>query len=337
MQVKTAVPPKVLRVVKHDLPNPSRQARVRLSYIQYYECHGANASLTCRHFGISRPTFYRWYQRYDPRDLRSLEDRPCRPSRVRQASWSPELVEAVKERREKYPSWGKDKLVVLLRRDGIKVSTSLVGRILRHLKRTGQLHEPPRFAVSAKKRRRKRLYAVRKPKDYQAEAPGDIVQVDTLDVRPLPNVVRKQFTARDVVSRYDVLDIRSAATAKLAAEFVEIILERMPFKVRALQVDNGSEYMAEFEEVCQAKGLGLFVLPARSPKLNGRVERAQRTHTEEHWELSQCDTDLKSMRAELREWEIVYNTIRPHQALGYLTPQEYVDNWKRNQSLNQVV
>ena len=161
--------------------------------------------------------------------------------------------------------------------------------------------------------------------------------MDTLDVRPLPNVVRKQFTARDIVSKWDVLDIRGQATASLAAEFVESVLERMPFRVRAIQVDGGGEFMAEFEEACEAHGVLLFVLPPRSPKLNGSVERARRTHTEEHWELSTCDTDIDAMRRELRQWEDVYNTVRPHQVLGYLTPLEFVDNWKQKQALNQVV
>ena len=62
----------------------------------------------------------------------------------------------------------------------------------------------------------------------------------------MPGVVRKQFTARDVVSRWDVLDIRSVATAKMAAEFVDQVIARMPFVVKAIQVDNGSEYIAEF-------------------------------------------------------------------------------------------
>src|SRR6516164_9619385 len=52
----------------------------------------------------------------------------------------------------------------------------------------------------------------------------------------------------------------------------------MPFPIRALQVDGGSEFAAEFEQACQQRGLYLFVLPPRSPKLNGAVERANRTH-----------------------------------------------------------
>ena len=101
---------------------------------------------------------------------------------------------------------GKDKLVVLLRRAGVVVSTSMVGRILSWLKARGMLKEPPGPGVATRRRQRQRPYGVRKPRDYRAKAPGDIVQVDTLDVRPLPGVILKHFTARDVVSRYDVLE-----------------------------------------------------------------------------------------------------------------------------------
>ena len=337
MQVKQAVPPGILRVVKRELPQPSPEARRRLRWMIHYQKHNCNVSLTCRYFGISRPAFYRWHRRYNPQDLRSLESRSCRPRRVRRPTWSRELAVKVLGLREEYPCWGKYKLATLLEREGLKVSVSMVGRILKHLKRTGELKEPRRFAVSAGKRRMKRIYATRKPKDYQAKEPGDIVQVDTLDLRLLPGVVRKQFTARDVVSKWDVLDIRGRATARLAAEFVETIVRRMPFKVKAIQVDGGSEYMAEFEEACRAREILLFVLPPRSPKLNGGVERAQRTHTEEYWELTSCDTEVRSMRRGVRQQEHVYNTIRPHQALGYLTPLEFVTNWKQKQALKQVV
>jgi hypothetical protein len=61
---------------------------------------------------------------------------------------------------------------------------------------------------------------VRKPKQYAVSAPGDLVEVDTLDVRPVPRVVFKQFTARDVVSRWDVIQAHTRATAFTAAEFL---------------------------------------------------------------------------------------------------------------------
>ena len=106
----------------------SREARLRSQWMDHYEAHGRNVAFTCRHFGISRQTFYRWRRRYEPHRLESLEERSHRPRRVRQPTWSRELALADLHLREEYPRWGKDKLVVLLRRQGWVASTSMVGR-----------------------------------------------------------------------------------------------------------------------------------------------------------------------------------------------------------------
>jgi transposase InsO family protein len=234
------------------------------------------------------------------------------------------LVQAVLHLGETYPRWGKDKLVVLLKRQGLVVSTSRVGRILVYLKKHGRLIEPSPTAVSSRRRRPVRPYAVRKPKDYEAHCPGDLVQLDTLDLRPLPGIILKQFTARDVISRWDVLEAHSRATAQLASEFILTLKKRMPFPIRAFQVDGGSEFYAAFEEACQRLGIRLFVLPPKSPKLNGAVERANRTHTEEFYEVTECSWTVEELNQELLEWEKIYNTIRPHQSLGYLTPLQFL-------------
>jgi putative transposase len=178
--------------------------------------------------------------------------------------------------------------------------------------------------MSVQQRRWQRPYAVRKPADWRVERPGDLVELDTLDIRPLPGKIWKQFTARDVVSRWDVVELGRRATAQAAAAVLDRLAERMPFPVRAISIDNGSEFMAEFEAACEARAIRLFVLPPRSPKLHGAVERANRTHTEEFYEVTAAEPELESFQVELRAWEIVYNTIRPHQALGYLTPAEYL-------------
>lgn len=306
----------------------SHQAKQRLKWMEHYETHGQNAALTCRYFGISRQSFYRWRGRYDRWDLSSLEGRSRRPRRRRKPTWSTELSKRVLELREQYPRWGKDKLVVLLRREGVEVSTSMVGRILTDLKRRGVLTEPLPNFISVRKRQRLRPYGVRKPKEYEVKGPGDLVEVDTLDVRPLPGTVLKHFTARDVISRWDVLEAHSRATAQNAATFLDALKERMPFAVKAIQVDGGGEFEAEFEQECQRRKIKLFVLPPRSPKLNGSVERAQRTHTEEFYEVHEFSLQIASLNQELREWEQTYNTVRPHQALGYLTPEEFVRAWR---------
>ena len=303
----------------------SKKARQRLKWLDYYQTHGHNGRLTCRHFDISPQTFYRWKRRYNPRHLESLEDRSHLPRHLRQPAYSAELVDAVLRLREEYPRWGKDKLTVLLHHEGFDCSASMVGRILRKLKERGVLKEPVSNYISARKRQLKRPYAIRKPKEYLAKKPGDIVEVDTLDVRPLPGVILKHFTARDIISRWDVLEAHTRATSNTASDFIDALLKRMPFPIKAIQVDGGSEFQDTFERECQRRGIRLFVLPPRSPKLNGHVERAQRTHTEEFYEVTDASFELPELNLALLKWEKVYNTVRPHQALGYLTPKEFLE------------
>jgi transposase InsO family protein len=306
-------------------PDLSRDARRRLAMLDWHRSHGRNVSLTARHFGVGRSTIYRWLARYDRFRLETLETRPSAPRRRRRPTWTTEQLIAVRDLRRCYPRWGKDKLVVLLRRIGIVLSSSMVGRILARLRRSGELHEPiQRRRMSVRQRRWTRPYAIRKPADWTVSRPGDLVELDTLDIRPLPGKIWKQFTARDVVSRWDVVELGRRATAQAAADVLDRLAERMPFPVRAISIDNGSEFMAEFEVACQARDIRLFVLPPRSPKLHGAVERANRTHTEEFYEVTTAEPELEAFRVELRAWEIVYNTVRPHQALGYRTPAEYL-------------
>jgi len=302
----------------------SREAQRRLAWLDYYQTHGRNAALTCRYFGISRQTLYRWKRRYDPQNLRTLEAGSHRPQRRRRPTWTPEQAEGARRLREQYPRWGKDKLAVLLHRQGWPVSVSMVGRILASLRQRGVLSAPLLLRVKRRRGTAGRPWALRKPRDYAVAQPGDLVQLDTLDLRPAPGVVLKQFTARDVVSRWDVIEVHRRATSTAATLFLDTLQRRLPFPLRALQVDGGSEFAAVFEQACQQRGLHLFVLPPRSPKLNGRVERANRTHTEEFHEVTPCPLSITELNRELQTWERTYNTVRPHQALGYLTPQQFL-------------
>ena len=318
-----AAPWSVQKLRRMTLRELSVDARRRLKWFEYYETNGGNASRTCRHFGISRSTFYMWRARYRPFDLSSLEDRSSRPKRCREKTWTTAEVLAVKAEREEHPSWGKLKLQVLLGRAGMVLSVSRVGRILGYLKRTGKLREPLR-RLSARGRAWTRKYAVRKPKSYRPVRPGDLVQVDTVDLRPEPNVVLKQFTAVDVVSRWSVAFLAHDATAASATRALAAIRERMPFAVRAIQVDGGAEFMGVFEDAVATAGLSLFELPPRSPKLNGCVERTNRTYREDFYDCTAAPPTVAALGKALLAYETVYNTVRPHQALNSLTPAQFL-------------
>lgn len=326
-----------MAVLEHPLrrylraaPSLSREARQRLRWMEFYLAHGRAVRRTCRHFGISSATFYRWWRRYDPRRLESLEDdrRTRRPHHVRHPTTPPEVVRLIRTVRERYPRWGKAKLAGLRRREGCQVSESTIGRTLTRLRALGHLDEPAVVRSRRRRARRARPYAHRRPWGDQPERPGDLVEIDTTPVAVSPKVRRIHFTARDVVSRKDVLAVATRPTSAAATQMLREAFGRFGFPVRAIQIDGGSEFKATFETACAELGIKLFVLPPKSPRLNGHVERAHRTHQEEFYDLTEIPELLVEHIALLRRWEETYNNVRPHQALGYLTPNEYLARWQ---------
>jgi putative transposase len=159
--------------------------------------------------------------------------------------------------------------------------------------------------------------------------PGDLVQVDTLQVRLLPDEVRFQFSAQDTITRMDGLRAYKRQTSSAGADFLHYLRKKFPFRIRAIQIHGASEFRDQFEEACRRKNILLFELPPSSPKLNGRVERGNRTRREEFYEVYDIDPDLGQHNQQLEQWSYTYTYIRPHQALDYLTPYEYYRQWQQ--------
>jgi len=124
--------------------------------------------------------------------------------------------------------------------------------------------------------------------------------VDTLDVRPLPGIILKHFTAHDVISRWDVVSVHSRANASTAAHFLDTLESRMPFPVRAIQVDGGAEFEAVFEEECQRRDIKLFVLPPGSPRWFTSLVYSYGAHTEAFYEVTGSSFDLSELKDESR-------------------------------------
>lgn len=311
-----------------QIPLLSKTAKDRLKWMDFYFTHDSNARLTCRHFGLSPDVFYRWKRRYDPLNLASLEDDKGsrRPKKVRTPKTDPVLKARIKSLREQYPRWGKKKLWKLLENEGFTTSVSTVGRTLTRLRQAGQLNEPAVVTRKLAGRRRKgitRPYAIRKPWGYQAKSPGDLIQVDTVHVYPVPGQRRYQFTSQDVVTKLTVRRASSKITASAAVRVIDALQEELPYPIKAIQIDGGSEFKSVFEMQCQARGIDLFVLPPRSPKLNGMVERMQRTSREEIYDLKAMPESIDELNQLLKHQDFIYNTIRPHDSLALMTPTEY--------------
>jgi transposase len=109
----------------------SSDVELKLKWFIYCAEHYYNVSQTCRHFGISRSTFLRWAERFDPHSIDSLEEKSRRPHRVRTSDRSMQLLENIAAIRKEFPGMGKVGVAELMKsRHGIVVSSATVGRII---------------------------------------------------------------------------------------------------------------------------------------------------------------------------------------------------------------
>lgn len=103
----------------------------RLKWFLYAREHEDNVSLTCRHFGIGRSTFLRWAERFDPQDLRTIEEQSRRPKHVRTSVVPDAAIHAIRRIRLQQPLLSKNDVAeCLMREEGIQLSPSTVGRII---------------------------------------------------------------------------------------------------------------------------------------------------------------------------------------------------------------
>jgi transposase InsO family protein len=228
------------------------------------------------------------------------------------------LAAAVERLRLDFPMWGKAKIGPLARELGFCVSDATVGRILSELIKRGRVPAAPDLLrkIGPRSAPKKRPYAVRKPNHVAFEKPGDVVQIDTLSISILPGQAIKQFTAYDPFAKWTVAKPYKRATAKNAADFLARVRAQMPDPVKAVQIDGGSEFMAEFEQACADAKIPLYVLPPRSPKLNGAVERCNGAWRYEFYACSDLPLDINKIAERVDAFQRLYNNHRPHGALA---------------------
>jgi putative transposase len=281
---------------------------------------GLTADAAARAVGVARATLYRWEKRPEPQSRR--------PRRLRSPKWPPALVAAIEALRADNPMWGKRKIAVLLRRQGLAVSTSTTGRILRRLMDKGVVTPVPTLRRNPQARRvrftAKQRYARRLPKGLKPTTPGELVQIDTLFVNVAPDKAIKHFTAYDPVAKWIVGRAATRTSAQSAKALLDKLCAEAPFKIAGVQVDGGSEFMAEFEKACADKGLALFVLPPKRPQLNGAVERAQGSWRYEFYGCYDLPHRIDKLQPLVDAFAYRFNHHRPHQALGDRTPAEYL-------------
>lgn len=273
-----------------------------------------NVARVCRHFGISRKSFYKWRRRHADHGAGGLCDRPRTPHRSPRAT-SRDVIRKILYLREHY-HFGPARIATYLHRfHQISIAASSVHRILKR-------HGMNRLPANQKHRPYGKRW-----KRYEKVAPGHRLQVDVKFLERIPGTRRRlfQFTAIDDCTRIRVLKVFDACNQRSAIHFIDEVLRRLPFRVHVVQTDNGAEFQSQFHWHLETRDVRHCYIRPRTPRLNGKVERSHRVDHEEFYQLLDQDgisDDIHLFNEKLREWEDYYNYHRPHGALGGQTPYE---------------
>ena len=306
-------------------------AQFRMQVLNYQKKYGTK--LTMEAYGMPKSTIYRWKKRLEESGgrLTSLIPQSTAPKRRRRMIVDYRIVSFIESEREKHLI-GKEKLKPLLdeycQEHHLKPpSESLIGKIIKRYNiypqgKNGRIYHNPGSKWATKKMRYKeKVKRAPQPKEF------GYLEIDTLSEFQ-QGIKRYIFSAIDAKLRFKFSYPYKSLNSHNGKDFLIKLFSVYPIKngIHTIQTDNGSEFLGQFHQYLKQKGIKhLFSYP-RCPKINGHIERAQRTLKEEflnqHRDL--LFTDMPAFAKELMKYLVWYNTKRVHKALGNLSPIDYL-------------
>jgi transposase InsO family protein len=285
----------------------------RTTFIKAALSNDANIRSLCREYEISSATAYKWLTRYREGGASALADRSRRPQRSLHSSATAQ-VEAIVSMRAEHPAWGARKIAACLQRQGI--TPPAASTITRILHRHGLI-----TMTESQKHHAWKRFVHEKPNDlWQMDFKGDVA-LDHGRCHPL--------TVLDDHSRFNLglvacaneqtVTVRSALTA---------IFRSYGLPVR-MTMDNGSPWGNTKENPYTALTVWLMRLGIRishsrpyHPQTQGKDERFHRTLKAEVLSRTALTT-LHDAQQQFDRWRSIYNTERPHEALGMDVPAQH--------------
>ena len=255
----------------------------------------------CDIFGISRKTYYKWYNLDHHLVFRNSKRRELHP----QTKLTAKFKIIVYENKIKY-NYGPNKMKLFLEKNyDLKVSANA---IYKYYKRRHLIRKP----------QKKQPWYVPLKKPYIALIPGENVQLDVKYVPGEDLTWSYQYRFLDTVT-----NLQFAVETKSKDAFSTIWAYRQakryfPFLIAGIQTDNGSEFRGVFHKYLINKNITHRYIPKRSAPWNGKVERANRSIDDEYYLNENRPWD------KLQAYTYWYNHQRPHEGKGMngLTPYE---------------
>lgn len=286
--------------------------RRKLKVLNYAQKNG-NVAKTCRYFGISRETFYKWKKSYRIKgDVGLINSKPC-PQNIKLRT-PKHIEEKILYFRSNY-HFGAQRIAWYLERY-FNISISF-GGVRGVLLRNGLNRLPKKV----KKRSPAPEY-----KKYEKKIPGHHVQIDVKILKFKNNkdnkyIKRFQFTAIDDSTRIRAIKIYDKHIQNNSIDFINYVIDKFPFRIKIVRTDNGHEFQAKFHWHLLDVGIDHIYIKKGTPRLNGKVERSHKTDSEEFYQLFDYIDDV-DLNKKLDEWINYYNFHRPHTSLNGKTPYE---------------
>lgn len=293
----------------------STNARLRLEWIIFYNTVGKkNATLTCNHYGIARSKFYFWLSRFNERNLKSLEDNSSTPKTKRKWDVNPDVLLKMIKLRRKYIHWGKMKLSVLYENTyGQKLSSWQFQKVIEEF----ELYPSKKHSPYKRNGAKKQLISI----DIRNQSKN----LFSLDSKVLWLFGLKYYILMAVAHTGKLAYARAYTThsSVAATDFLARLVYLLNASPDIILTDNGSEFQKHFEQACKLRNIKRYYSRVRTPKDNPEVERIIKTYIEEWLNDGKWSPNIHKFNKYLTEWLIIYNTIRPHEKLNYLTPLQY--------------
>ncbi|MDQ3098525.1 MAG: DDE-type integrase/transposase/recombinase [bacterium] len=272
--------------------------------VLYHEYTQAQAA---RKYGVVRSTIGKWIKRA-PNDHRLfIETRSSAPKRSGQAL-SNAVVDRIIQLRLEHNRCAPI-IHAQLKNEGIVVSLSSVERTLR------------RQGLTRKGKRRASFYktALKRP---LADAPGALVEVDTVHISRPDNSRYYIFTVLDVYSRMAYAYYSPRLTQGGSITAIQQAQERFGFTFKMIQTDNGPEFKDYVTQKLGDLNIKMRHSRVRKPNDNAHLERFNRTLQEECFTISRPNED--TIQKQINEYLEYYNTVRLHFGINCLTPRQFV-------------
>ena len=310
----------------------------RIKIITFFDDYGAEA--TARAFGTGRSTVYGWKKILKDNGGRivHLAPKSTKPKTLRCGAtytWHSDRILSI---RSQHPGLGKDKVHALLcdeidRLELVqlpRVSVSTVGRIITGLQKQGSLPDRRQLTFLARtgrlvpKQSKPRLAKLRRG-SYMPQRPGDLVQIDCV-IKIIGGLRRYVVSAVDYRTSFAFSYGYTTLSSTSTTDFLVKLQQVVPFTVRRMQTDNGSEFYKHFHNACTEMDIVHFWNYPRTPKSNGKIERYNRTVQEEFvdWNLDDLAYDMSNFNMKLADWLIWYNTTRPHWTHNLQSPMKHL-------------